>query len=177
MPARSLTRRIRLGTLISKLCGSTTPDSQILEMTLSTSGNNAINRWKEGAGIPQSKDGENFFRRATNLPKDRPVPDKSFLTPTAAEFSTAKSQVVPFVVDVTGKAAATSSRPALESRDQVETALAAARTRQPRLPLQSEDLCELRGLRSPGGPRSELDAADGDLPERGEESACPACRR
>lgn len=114
-------------------------DSQILEMTLSTSGNNAINRWKEGAGIPQSKDGELFFRRATNLPKDRPVPDKSFLTPTAAEFSTAKSQVVPFVVDVTGKAAATSSRPALESRELVEAALAAARTRQPRLPLQSEE--------------------------------------
>jgi alkylhydroperoxidase family enzyme len=114
-------------------------DSQILEMTLSTSGNNAINRWKEGAGIPQSKDGETFFRRATNLPKDRPVPDKSFLTPTAAEYSKSKSQVVPFVVDVTGNPTATSSRPALESREQVEAARAAARTRQPRLPLQSEE--------------------------------------
>ena len=29
-------------------------DLQILEMVLSVSGNNAINRWKEGAGVPQS---------------------------------------------------------------------------------------------------------------------------
>ena len=35
-------------------------DPQILEMILSVAGNNAINRWKEGAGVPQSKDGGNF---------------------------------------------------------------------------------------------------------------------
>ena len=29
-------------------------DPQILEMTLSVAGNNSINRWKEGVGVPQS---------------------------------------------------------------------------------------------------------------------------
>src|ERR1700688_1415949 len=28
---------------------------QILEMVLSVAGNNALNRWKEGVGVPQSK--------------------------------------------------------------------------------------------------------------------------
>src|SRR5207248_9087407 len=37
-------------------------DLQILEMILSTAGNNAINRWKEGAGIPQSAGGGGFGR-------------------------------------------------------------------------------------------------------------------
>src|SRR5215211_1238036 len=32
-------------------------DLQILEMVLSVAGNNAINRWKEGAGVPQSASG------------------------------------------------------------------------------------------------------------------------
>lgn len=115
-------------------------DAQILEMTLSTAGNNAINRWKEGAGIPQSKDGESFFRRATNLPKDRLLPDKSFLTPTAAEYSKSLSRVVPVIADATGSptATASSSRPTLESRAEVEAALTAARSRHARLPLVSE---------------------------------------
>ena len=38
-------------------------DLQILEMILSVAGNNAINRWKEGAGVPQSSGGGNFSRR------------------------------------------------------------------------------------------------------------------
>ncbi len=116
-------------------------DAQILEMTLSTAGNNAINRWKEGAGIPQSKSGESFFRRAENLPKDRPVPNESFLTPTASDFTKSLSQVVPVSHDAVGQPSQTaiSSRPALESRALVEAALQAARTRQSRLPLQSEE--------------------------------------
>lgn len=116
-------------------------DSQILEMTLSTAWNNSINRWKEGAGIPQSKSGERFFRRAENLPKDRPLPNESFLTPTPAEFTKSLSLVVPVSVDAAGQPLATgvSSRPALESRADVEAALQVARTRQSRLPLLSED--------------------------------------
>ena len=115
-------------------------DAQILEMTLSTAGNNAINRWKEGAGIPQSKSGESFFRRAENLPKDRPLPNESFLTPTASDFTKSLSQVVPVALDAAGKPSKTaiSSRPALESRAEFEAALQAARTRQSRLPLQTE---------------------------------------
>src|SRR4051812_49229396 len=41
-------------------------DLQILEMILSVSGNNAINRWKEGAGVPQSRNGGGFERRTVN---------------------------------------------------------------------------------------------------------------
>lgn len=116
-------------------------DSQILEMTLSTAWNNSINRWKEGAGIPQSKSGESFFRRAENLPKDRPVPNETFLTPTPAEFAKSLSLVVPVSVDTAGLPSSTgvSSRPALESRAEVEAALLVARTRPSRLPLLSED--------------------------------------
>ncbi len=116
-------------------------NSQILEMTLSTAWNNSINRWKEGAGIPQSKSGESFFRRAENLPKDRPVPNETFLTPTPAEFTKSLSVVVPVSVDAAGTPSATgmSSRPALESRAEVEAALQAARNRKSRLPLLSED--------------------------------------
>ncbi len=116
-------------------------DAQILEMTMSTAGNNSINRWKEGAGIPQSQSGASFFRRAENLPKDRPVPNESFLTPTPAEFTKSLSQVVPVSLDAAGLPSqiAISTRPALESRAEVESALQLARTRQSRLPLQTEE--------------------------------------
>ena len=48
-------------------------DKQILEMTLSIAGNNAINRWKEGAGIPQSVNGGNFgcLLYTSPSPRDR----------------------------------------------------------------------------------------------------------
>ena len=116
-------------------------DAQILEMTMSTAGNNAINRWKEGAGIPQSQSGASFFRRAENLPKDRPVPNESFLTPTPAEFTKSLSQVVPVSLDAAGQPSqiAVSTRPALESRAEVQAALQVARTRKSRLPLQTEE--------------------------------------
>jgi AhpD family alkylhydroperoxidase len=115
-------------------------DEQILEMTMSTAWNNAINRWKEGAGIPQSKDGSNFFRRATNLPPDRPVPNESFLTPTSADAASAPSKVATYVLDITsGLPKAIANRPPLESRADAEKALAAAATRTPRLPLRSAE--------------------------------------
>ncbi len=130
-------------------------DAQILEMTLSTAGNNAINRWKEGAGIPQSKSGESFFRRAENLPKDRPVPNESFLTPTATDFTQSLSLVVPVSLDAAGQPSKTavSNRPALESRAEVEAALQAARTRQSRLPLQTEEAVrKVWAAETPAGP-------------------------
>ncbi len=130
-------------------------DAQILEMTMSTAGNNSINRWKEGAGIPQSQSGASFFRRAENLPKDRPVPNESFLTPTPAEFTKSLSQVVPVSLDAAGVPSqiAISTRPALETRAEVEAALQAARTRKSRLPLQTEeDVRKVWSADIPAGP-------------------------
>jgi alkylhydroperoxidase family enzyme len=118
-------------------------DLQILEMVLSVSGNNSTNRWKEGAGIPQSKEGTGFLARAEKpVPADRPLPVKSFLTPTPEKYKGAVTKVVPLRLDErTGKPSrvAVCTRPALESREEVETALAACRKRSPRLPLADED--------------------------------------
>ncbi|MFN0051294.1 MAG: hypothetical protein ACKV0T_03835 [Planctomycetales bacterium] len=117
-------------------------DLQILEMTTSISGNNSINRWKEGAGIPQSKTGESFFRRAVaDLPKDRPVPNESFLTPTSPEFLQSITIVAPLQLDAktgTPTRATVCNRPALESRGEVERALETCRRRQPRLPIVTD---------------------------------------
>lgn len=128
---------------------------QILEMTMSIAGNNAINRWKEGTGTPQSHSGSNFFARAENVPKDRPLPIDSFLTPTSAEYQTALSQVVPVQRDASGKPTpvAVSNRPALQPRDEVEAALVAARQRTARLPVLSEDEARAAlGDQAPAGP-------------------------
>jgi hypothetical protein len=118
-------------------------DLQILEMALAVSGNNSINRWKEGAGIPQSKEGSGFLARAEKpMPADRPLPVKSFLTPTPEKYKESVTQVVPLALDEkSGKPSrlAVCSRPALESREGVEAALEACRKRSPRLPLVDED--------------------------------------
>ncbi len=78
-------------------------DLQILEMTLSVAGNNAINRWKEGAGIPQSSS-NSFVRRsgenpAENLPRER----DTFLTPTPEKYRNVISLVVPMELDATNR--------------------------------------------------------------------------
>lgn len=117
-------------------------DSQILEMVLSVAGNNAINRWKEGVGVPQSKNGGSFGRRdASGAPAEPPPVDHSYLTPTSARFADKVTKVAPLVLDEQSAAptrATICRRPPLESRDQVEQALAAARDRTPRLPLVDE---------------------------------------
>jgi alkylhydroperoxidase family enzyme len=119
-------------------------DLQILEMILSTAGNNAINRWKEGAGIPQSKDGGNFGRRTADgaaPPADRPAEHKTYLTPTPEEFQSSITRVAPVLSDPkTGEPTKRTvcERPALEPRAAVEKALEAARHRTPRLPLLDE---------------------------------------
>src|SRR6266403_2660947 len=62
-------------------------DLQILEMILSMAGNNAINRWKEGAGVPQSKNGGSFGRRGDSATlAERPATDHTYLTPTSESF-------------------------------------------------------------------------------------------
>ncbi len=123
-------------------------DLQILEMILSVAGNNAINRWKEGAGIPQSKDGGNFNRRtaagaiAAPAPAAaRPSTPQTYLTPTPEKFQARITRVAPVVTDPkTGEPTKRTvcNRPPLESRAEVEKALEAARKRSPRLPLLDE---------------------------------------
>ena len=115
-------------------------DAQILEMILSMAGNNAINRWKEGVGVPQSETGGGFGRRGPDG-QPTPTPEKkephTYLTPTAAKYQDVVTRVAPLVFDpATGLPTrrTVSLRPPLESRAEAEKALAAARARTPRLP-------------------------------------------
>jgi alkylhydroperoxidase family enzyme len=117
-------------------------DLQILEMILSMAGNNSINRWKEGVGVPQSKDLSGFAQRS-DKPVDpaRTLPTKTFLTPTPEAFRDRVSKVAPLEKDDrTGEPgrACVCRRPPLESAAEVEKALEACRKRTPRLPLVDE---------------------------------------
>jgi alkylhydroperoxidase family enzyme len=140
-------------------------DLQILEMTLSVAGNNSINRWKEGVGVPQSLNGGGFgARRAENgnAPAPAPAPPEraaahSYLTPTSEKFRETVTRVAPLLVDdTTGKPTrrTVSRRPALESRAEVEKALEACRRRSPRLPLVPE--AEARAVVSSNFPEGPL---------------------
>jgi alkylhydroperoxidase family enzyme len=106
---------------------------QIVEMTMSMAGNNAINRWKEGIGIPQSS-GNTFSGRGGKAP----VAEHSdtFLTPTSTRFKDARSIVAPLEI-FNGKPSGNgiTNRPALETRDEVLAAMEIAGRRTPRLPL------------------------------------------
>ncbi len=118
-----------------------TPE-QVLEMTMSMCGNNSINRWKEGAGIPQSS-GNTFARRgeAAGQPSATPAVEHSdtFETPTSAKYLTLPSIVAPFEV-VGGKPTGLglSTRPKLEPREEVLSRLAGLKDRKTRLPLVNE---------------------------------------
>jgi alkylhydroperoxidase family enzyme len=118
-------------------------DLQILEMLLSVAGNNSINRWKEGVGVPQSKELGNFLRGADKpTDPDRYLPSETFLTPTPDKFKDLVTKVAPFTADgKTDKPTRLTvfSRPPLEPRADVEKALAACAKRTPRLPLVDED--------------------------------------
>jgi len=136
-------------------------DLQILEMTLSIAGNNAINRWKEGAGIPQSHDGGNFGRTrpsetAQPTAVERPKVAQSYLTPTSEKFTKSVSKVAPLTFDEKTGAVTTLTvfkRPTLESRADAERALQTCSTREPRLPLLSDsDARELLKDEYPAGP-------------------------
>jgi len=132
-------------------------DLQILEMSLSIAGNNILNRWKEGAGIPQSPSGMNFFRRGGEAPpSDRPLPIETFLTPTPEEFANVVSTVAVLKRDpVTGAPGryAIGERPPLESREETLRILEACRTRAPRLPVLSDEAArEVVGTAWPAGP-------------------------
>lgn len=115
-------------------------DLQILEMILSMAGNNAINRWKEGVGVPQSANGGGFGRKSDAPPKDPPT-KHTYVTPTSDKFKALVSKVAPVALDPKSGKPTTQTvcrRPKLESRAEVEQALAAARKRTARLPLVDE---------------------------------------
>lgn len=123
-------------------------DLQILEMVMSMAGNNSINRWKEGVGVPQRKDEGGYSRvgrtdpTAPLDPAAAKLPRGTYLTPTSPAFEKQVSKIVPFVVDAkTGEPthATVCDRPTLESREKVEQMLAACRQRESRLPLVAED--------------------------------------
>lgn len=115
-------------------------DSQILEMILSMAGNNSINRWKEGAGIPQRKD-EGGYARVELSPETAQLPRGTYLTPTSPAFEKKISTVAPLVKDQQSgepTGATVNQRPPLESPAQVAEKLAACRQRKSRLPLVEE---------------------------------------
>jgi alkylhydroperoxidase family enzyme len=133
-------------------------DLQILEMVLSVAGNNAINRWKEGVGVPQSRELSGFLRQSgAAADVGRALPTKSFLTPTPEKYRDAITRVAPLRVDETShkpSRLAVCERPPLESRADVEKALEACRKRAPRLPLV--DGAKARALLPDDWPRGDL---------------------
>jgi len=122
-------------------------DKQILEMVLSMAGNNSINRWKEGVGVPQRKDEGGYSRIGQRSEGGAPAaadpqrPSGSYLTPTSAAFEKRVTQVAPLKLDPkTGEPTRETAcvRPPLESTAEVTEKLAAAKSRAPRLPLVDE---------------------------------------
>src|SRR5262249_30287769 len=67
-------------------------DLQILEMILSMSGNNAINRWKEGVGVPQSASGGGGLGRKSDTPPKEPA-RHTYVTPTSDKFKAVVTKV------------------------------------------------------------------------------------
>ncbi len=120
-------------------------DSQILEMILSMSGNNSINRWKEGIGVPQRPD-EGGYSRMANIARAgqaaielaSKLPRGTYLTPTSSVFEKKISKVAVFSADsnlAMPTCATMSNRPPLESRDYVLKMLSDCQNRKPRLSL------------------------------------------
>jgi alkylhydroperoxidase family enzyme len=117
-------------------------DLQILEIVLSVAGNNSINRWKEGVGVPQSQSGRGFIRRnAAANTNNRIMPIETFLTPTTDKYERLITKVAPIPREYTASertAPAVFRRPPLESRAEVERQLSNLRARKERLPLVTE---------------------------------------
>ncbi len=90
-------------------------DQQILEIIVTVAGNNAMNRWTGSLAIPQEA-------------------HRVYLTSTSEKYRNLRSRVAPLDPNASAPACALpANRGPLESREQVESALAAARKRTPRL--------------------------------------------
>jgi len=107
---------------------------EILEMALSVGGNNAINRWKEGIGVPQAGNGGNSGWAQTGS-----TGAHSYLTPTSDHFAAIPSAVA-LLGDESGSEGlvATDFRSSVPAAEALASDLAAARARSPRLPLVAE---------------------------------------
>lgn len=113
-------------------------DLQILEMTMSIAGNNAINRWKEGTGVAQSQHGTRFFENSSATGAKETLPIDSFLTPTTGKFQKKRSVVAPLAdANGTSTQAIVGVPPVNETRAEVEAQLVAMSKRHSRLPLVS----------------------------------------
>lgn len=124
---------------IAKVAKHYTP-LQILEMTMSMAGNNAINRWKEGSGIPQSSGNTFTGRGGSGAAREH---SDSFVTPTSDKYLNAVSIVAP--IDLfKGKPSGQgiSTRPATETRDEVKARLTELTARTARLPLVDEAIAQ-----------------------------------
>jgi hypothetical protein len=109
---------------------------QTLEMVVSVAGNNSINRWKEGVGVPQSAGGGGNIGRPAG--SEAPAARHSYLTPTSDKYKDRISKVAAVTYDdKNGQPTCLTLcvRPRLESREEVEKALAKCRDRSPRLPV------------------------------------------
>jgi alkylhydroperoxidase family enzyme len=108
-------------------------DTQILEMVLSVAGNNAINRWKEGVGVPQSRTGGSFGASNTE--------EHSYLTETNPFLASKPSSILdgnwitesPKLVPTEFNLSKVNHLPSLEK------GLELVRSRAPRLPVKSNE--------------------------------------
>lgn len=130
-------------------------DSQVLEMCLSMSWNNAINRWKEGIGVPQSADEGGYSRLLRTFTQEsKAIPDEfaklpfgSYLTDTARQYQTKQSIVAPLesgVPSTPGLFTPICRRPKLESSEEVLRQLQAVSERKATLELLNDDIVRER---------------------------------
>ncbi len=113
-------------------------DLQILEMILSVAGNNAINRWKEGVGVPQSSTGGSFGAGNTD--------GHSYLTDTNPELATRVSAILEGIPSAVTSPRILTQRDLQKTSSSISVAegLLLARTRQARLTVKSKE--ETRAL-------------------------------
>lgn len=124
--------------------------AQVIEMTLSVGGNNAINRWKEGIGVPQATGGGNSGHVQTDA---RGV--HSYLTATAPAFASIPSAVAVLGTADVGEGLVATAAPApLPTAAEIAAGLAAARTRSARLPTVPEE--EARTVLGGSAPDGEI---------------------
>ncbi len=121
---------------------------EVLEMSLSIGGNNAINRWKEGIGVAQAGNGGNSGWAQASAGGVH-----SYLTPTSDRFDSIASAVAILSSAKPGDdLVATASPLPLPSAEAMAAGIAAARSRKPRLPLvQEAQAREILGAIAPEG--------------------------
>ncbi len=112
-------------------------DLQKLEILITAAGFAAMTRWTETLAIPAEADGSGLMRAVGKSKIEYPT----FLRPTSEKYQHQASKVAPLGREPPAGGVcrpANVERPALESRAEVEAALAACRKRPPRLPLVEE---------------------------------------